>query len=388
MATRSKDLEKLPSFTLGERTNFCQGWKWTQWGKWATFGAFILVVTFLTNPFGVNSTTWHLEGSTMGTFYTVTYRSDIASSKLKPVLENHLSDIEGQLSNWDKDSWISRFNRSDETAYVPIPPHAYRVVKHSLELFTQTNHALDPTLGNLVNLWGFGPSEADRPPDAQLIRGALEATGAEKLILKDGPPRIAKAHPALQLNVSAVAKGYAADVLAQQLELEGITDYLVNIGGEMRTSGRPENRSSWKVAIQRPDPNTRDGQAHVTINLITAGLATSGDYRRFLEIDGQRYPHILDPKTGWPIQTDLASATIIAPTSMQADGIATACLVLGLQNARELIERTPDAEGLFIQRIKQDKFRTFTTSGWPGSRLQSRLQKDMGINTSLNAQVP
>ncbi|MFH5884505.1 FAD:protein FMN transferase [Halalkalibaculum sp. DA3122] len=311
----------------------------------------------------------------MGTFYTVTYRADIPPVELKPALEEHLSEIEAQLSNWKNDSWISRFNHSRDTSFVAIPMHACEVVKAALVLARQTDRALDPTLGNLINLWGFGPAKADRTPDRQTIREALKATGPGKIILAEKPARIAKTDPDLKLNVSSIAKGYAADVLARALEQDGITNYIVNIGGEMRVSGHPEDGSSWKVAIQKPDPGARDGQAHVTIQLSKAGLATSGDYRRYLEIGGQRYPHILDPQTGRPVQTDLVSATIIASTSMQADGLATACLVLGLQKAQEVIAGMPGAEGLFIQRDEDNQYHTHTTPGWPDAKLQGRKPK-------------
>ncbi|MDX1638584.1 MAG: FAD:protein FMN transferase [Balneolaceae bacterium] len=324
----------------------------------------LIIVGLVTISCSNRSASQHLEGTTMGTFYTVSYRADISPHELKSVLNKHLSEIEVQLSNWDNDSWISRFNHSQNTDFVPIPMHAYRVVKNTLDMAVQTNRALDPTLGSLINLWGFGPVKTDHPPDTQTIREALEATGPEKIVLKDEPERIAKLDPGLQLNVSSVAKGYAADLLARALNQQGVTDYLVNIGGEMRVSGHPDGGPSWKVAIQKPEPGSRDGQAHVTIQLSKGGLATSGDYRRFLDIDGQRYPHILDPETGRPVQTDLASATIIAPTSMQADGLATACLVLGLQKAQELIAGIPGTKGLFIQRIEKNQFRTVITAGW------------------------
>lgn len=310
------------------------------------------------------------EGSTMGTFYTVTYRGDRATNVIKSALEDHLSTIEDQLSNWKKNSWIRRFNRRETTSSVSLPDHAYEVLRHSLRLARHTNGALDPTLGALINLWGFGPFEEHAPfsgaaPDAQAIQEALQASGSDKLVLTDAPPRIAKTHPALRLNFSAVAKGYAVDVLAQHLESKDITDYMINIGGELRTNGHPQNADAWTISIQRPTPDARDGTAYRTVNLNAAGVATSGDYRRFRTTGDRQYSHLLDPETGRPVQSDLASVTVIASTSAQADGLATACLVLGLQEARDLIARTPNAEGIFIQRVAPGQFRTSTSSGWP-----------------------
>lgn len=363
---------------LAHRLHIRQGWKRYQWRRSAYISsALVLVVLLFINSCSEETAFRHLKGSTMGTFYTVTYRADIATSELKTLLDENLSEIETQLSNWDKESWISRFNNSHGTDLVSIPRHAYQVVKYTLELSSQTKQALDPTLGKLINLWGFGPVKGELPPTDKAIQKAMKATGSKKIMLRSEPTRIAKSHPELQLNVSSVAKGYAVDLLAQELEKKGITDYLINIGGEMRVSGQPESKSVWKIAIQKPAPESRDGQAHVTIELNKAGLATSGDYRRFLEIDGKSYPHILDPETGWPVQTNLASTTIIAPTAMQADGLATACLVLGPQKAQKLINEMPNVEGLFIQRIDHNQYRTFTTLGWPVTKLQILNEKKL-----------
>lgn len=364
-------------YLLANSLYIWKGWDRGQWIRGFIMSAVILVVLIFTNSCGIRTNIHQLEGSTMGTFYTVTYRANIAKSELKTLLKENLSVIETQLSNWDKESWISRFNNNHGTDFISIPQQAFRVVNYALELSAQTNQALDPTIGKLINLWGFGPSKSKLPPTDKSIQEAIKVSGAEKLKLRSKPAQIAKNHPALQLNVSSIAKGYAADVLAGKLEKKDITDYLINIGGEMRINGQPDNKSPWKITIQKPAPESRDGQAYVTIELNKAGLATSGDYRRFLEIDGKSYPHILDPETGWPVQTNLASTTIIAPTAMQADGLATACLVLGLQKAQKLIEKTPNVEGLFIQRIDHNQYRTLTTSGWPDAKLHTINEKKL-----------
>lgn len=308
----------------------------------------------------------------MGTYYKVTYRGQVSTSSLKRKFERRLLAVEDQLSNWNTDSWVRRFNRRDTTGFVPIPNHATRVLRSSLQLADQTNGALDPTMGKLINLWGFGPSDANPPPDRQALQKALRSTGPENLALKSNPRRVAKARSGLHLNLSAVAKGYAVDVLARNLESKGITAYKVNIGGDLRVRGHPRDESGWTIAIQKPAPGARAGKAHTRVSLTEAGVATSGNYRRFQTLDGQRYPHVLNPDTGRPLQSNLASVTIIAPTALRADGLATACLVLGLRDARELIGRTPSAEGLFIERRKPNRFRTHTSSGWPSLSDSSR----------------
>lgn len=338
---------------------------WWYRNAYYIFGIAILFTLFFSNFQDTDSKRWHFTGSTMGTFYTVTYHGDIASNNLKPVFENYLSSIEDQLSNWDEESWISQFNYSDETSLVFIPDHAFHVLNYALELTDYTNGGFDPTLGELIMLWGFGPQEGQRPPNDEAIHAALKATGVEKLTLKDSPPQVAKSHPGLHLNLSAVTKGYAVDLLAQHLESEGIENYVINIGGDMRTSGRPVNQSVWTISIQKPDPDTKGDQAYEKIHLNSAGIATSGDYHRYIKIDGSHYSHILDPETGWPVQSNLASVTIIAPTAVQADGIATACMALGVETAIELVESIEQVEGLFISRKSEGEFETIKSSKWP-----------------------
>lgn len=358
-------MKPLLSGNVNFKNTNCLLNKFRQWERLVLVSIVILLI-LLTSFCSNDQITKNIEGSTMGTFYTVTYQGDTPSSELKPLLENHLSKIENQLSNWDKDSWISHFNSSKVTKFTPAPEHAYQVIKSSLKISAYTNGALDPTLGRLINLWGFGPNKSITPPDTNAIKKLLEASGGEKLKIKDSPPSIAKTHPDLHLNVSSVTKGYAADVLAGYLKSEGIIDYLINIGGDIRISGSPPNNNLWNIAIQRPEPIAQDRDTYVTVELSNAGIATSGDYRRFIEIDGQHYPHVLDPNSGHPVNSKLASVTIIAPTSFQADGIATACLVLGLEQAQKLVERTPNTEGLFIERAKPNQFHSFVSSGWPG----------------------
>jgi thiamine biosynthesis lipoprotein len=310
-----------------------------------------------------------ISGPTMGTTYTVTYRgSHVSGPALKSQLASKLDAIDQALSNWRRDSWIRRFNRRATTRPMTMPRHAHRAVRIALRLAEQTGGAMDPTIARLINLWGFGPVQREERPSAHAIRKALAATGHEQLTLKTNPPRLSKAHPRLALNVSAVAKGYAADVLAKHLEAEGINHYLVNLGGDLRAKGHPPNRDAWPVDIQRPSPEARAHQPQSSIALRDQALATSGDYRRYKTVNGKRYPHILDPRTGRPVDSALASVSVVAPTAAEADGLATACVVLGLPRARKLIEHIPHAEALFIKDSRGEHFNVHTTKGWNGIR--------------------
>lgn len=354
------------SWTKGSKVHW--SWNRTQRNEWVSFSSILLIIILCMNIWGCDSSNKYFKGSTMGTFYNITYRGNIGPNKLKPIVDRHLSEIESQLSNWDQESWISRFNSSRSTEFVRIPQHAHQVMTSILDLSDQTGPVLDPTLGRLINLWGFGPDEVELPPDNQDIQTAIKTTGIAKITLKDDPPRIAKTTPDLKLNLSAMAKGYSADVLAKKIERMGIMNYVVNIGGEMHISGSPSRGSHWRISIQQPSSKARDSKAHASMDLRNTGFATSGDYRRFFEDGGDHYSHIIDPRTGRPTTSNLASVSIMAPTTMQADGLATACLVLGLKKSFELVSRLTDVEGFFIQRVTQDKFRITHTTGWPSTR--------------------
>ena len=309
----------------------------------------------------------------MGTYYRVNYWSDIDEFAIKSMIEEELSEIDQQLSNWNSNSWISQFNRASKDSFVFIPEHAREVFKYYQKLNRQSAGALDPTLGKVISLWGFGPERIDTLPSSESIQKVIGLTGINNIQLSYNPPRIAKANNNLQFNFSALTKGYAADILAQQMEELGIVYYLINIGGDIRVGKHPSKVPGWEVAIQRPD--AREGRAYTNISMKNVGLATSGDYRRFRKADGKRYPHIINPKTGYPVQNNLASVTVLAPKTALADGWATAGMVLGAQKARELIDATKNVEALFIERLEQNKFRTLTTSGWPDQSSKEKTNK-------------
>jgi thiamine biosynthesis lipoprotein len=318
----------------------------------------------------------HITDSTMGTTYAVTYRGgDVSSRALKHQITAKLKAIENALSNWQDNSWIGRFNRRNTTGPMAAPPHARRVLQIALRLAERTNGALDPTLGRLINLWGFGPVDRQGRPSADAIEKALATAGYEKLRLTADPPRLSKTHPRLALNLSAVAKGYAVDVLAEHLEAKDIQHYLINLGGDIKAKGHPPNKNAWQVAIQRPSPSANAQQTESTVALKNQALATSGDYRRYITVDGQRFPHILDPATGRPARSALASASITAPTAARADGLATACVVMGLPRARQCIETLPNVEALFIERVQPNRFKVHVTKAWDASQSPSRDQQ-------------
>jgi thiamine biosynthesis lipoprotein len=203
------------------------------------------------------------------------------------------------------------------------------------------------TVASLVDAWGFGPAgKRNRPSDDEIAR-LLKATGAGRLELDPAARTVRKTRPDVRCDLSAIAPGYAADRLWAQLAERGFTDFLVDVGGELRTRGRNERGEPWRIAIDRPEPGGDAVQR--TVSVSNLAIATSGDYRKYREVDGLRVTHILDPRTGRPIAHRLASVTVIDQLAVRADGLATALMVLGTGEGLALAEKL-NLAALFIER--------------------------------------
>jgi len=310
---------------------------------------------FLTRPAGEEY--FSFDGPTMGTRYSVTggplpLKNDLES--LQAALEARLAAIVAVFSTWEADSEISRLNANDSTEWIEISPEFLAVLQEARGISELTDGAFDVTVGPLVNLWGFGPDmgEDDIPPEAE-IDAARERVGFELLELREDPPSLRKARGDVVIDLSAIAKGYAVDELAALLAGAGVLNYLVEIGGELRGQGLNEQGEPWRIAIERPVPGERSVQR--VLGLRDAGLATSGDYRNFFQVDGERYAHVIDPASGRPVAHRLASVTVLADSAMTADGLATGLLVLGPEAALELA-RQHDLAVYFIE-IDGENFR-------------------------------
>lgn len=274
-----------------------------------------------------------ISGSTMGTTYSLRVNDCPAprcAAVLRSQVEERLQQLNAALSHYDADSAISRFNRSAGDAWVTVPPDLAFVVAAAQEVAQLTEGAFDPTIAPAVNLWGFGSTgAAGKPataPDPADVAVAREAVGFTKLRARMNPPGLKKTSADLQLDLSAIAKGYAVDQLSLLLESRGLTDYLVEIGGEVRTAGRRSAGAAWRIAIEPP---ASDMAIDYIIVPGDAAVASSGDYRNYYQIGDRQVSHTLDPRTGMPVDHDLAAVSVIAQTAMQADGFATALLVMG-----------------------------------------------------------
>ena len=292
-----------------------------------------------------------IAGSIMGTTYSVRiidppvgYDESATTNDVAELL----AAINRALSTYDSESALSAFNQSTSTTWIETSTRLCDVVAGAQEIGRQTGGAFDITVGPLVNLWGFGPGKfVDEPPSATLVEDTLRRVGNEHLDTDCDRPAMRKKIPDLYVDLSAYAKGYAVDRVAELLNEIGADNYLVEIGGEMRVRGLNARAEPWAIAIERPTPASRIIQT--VVRLSDASLATSGDYRNFFEHEGVHYSHTIDPRTGWPVRHSAASVTVIADEAARADALATALLVLGPDDGMALAEQERIA-ALFLIR--------------------------------------
>ncbi len=322
-----------------------------------------------------------IRGRTMGTSYQVRIAREnekLDEQQLRGLIQGRLDALDLALSNWKPDSEISRFNasRSMRPFRFAYPP-AGEIIGDALEIARLTGGAFDPTVGGLVELWGFGARKRkpdDGLPDAAAIRRVLKRTGYRRLRLNGASVR--KNHPELTLNLSAIAKGYGADLVFEALKKAGHAAVMVEIGGEVRVGRPPAGRRNWRIGIEAPDYGRGGRRAYAVAYLNNRALATSGDYRNYFKVGERRFSHIIDPRTGHPSRAGVVSATIVGPKCGRADGLATALLVMDVRRGLRLIESLPGYEALLLVRDIEAKngMREYRTSGM-GRYLTAESQK-------------
>jgi len=269
------------------------------------------------------------RGRTMGTGYSVQSAEPNGLSKaLEADTAALLEQIETRMSTYLPSSELSRFNASRDTDWMPLSAPNARVIASALEASAASGGAFDATVGPLVNLWGFGPDDrrGAAPAEAE-IGAALERVGYANIELDAAGEAIRKLRADAYLDLSGIAKGHAVDDVAELLERHGHTAYLAEIGGELRARGTKEDGSAWRVAIERPTAGRR--AVYRVVELRDAAIATSGDYRNFFDAGGQRYSHSIDPRGGRPVAHELASVSVIADSTMEADALSTALMIQG-----------------------------------------------------------
>jgi len=290
-----------------------------------------------------------IQGETMATYYQVTCKP--CMPELKNELDQLLKNINQSVNHYDPNSFISFFNQSefgialDHNQSLEYFSPNFNVAK---QIKTKTNGAYDPTIMPIVNYWGFGYTEkkAVTKVDSLMIDSLLQYVNMDFIELtKDS---ISKTLKGIQLDFSSIAKGFAADELARYLDGQNITDYLVNIGGEIVAKGSNSAQKPWSLGINVPSTDARLNEAIAYVGISNKGMATSGDYRNFYEVNGVKYSHTMNPLTGYPSLSDVLSVTVIAKDCMNADAWATAFMAIGLEKSLHLAEQEPELEALFI----------------------------------------
>jgi len=308
-----------------------------------------------------------ISGQTMGT----TYHIKVVTSNLKKIfnlkekIDKRLEEINKSMSTYRKDSEISQFNA------LKIPRQRFKVsldfaqvIMESKRLYKLTGGAWDGSIYPLVNLWGFGMSERkNRLPAKEKIVRLLKDVGFDNIDLVDGR-YLLKKKASISIDLASIAKGYAVDKVAELIKKEDIKNFLVEIGGEVYASGVRKDDKQWRIGINRPRKESPYDEIYKIVTLKDKAFATSGDYRKFFEVKGKRYSHILNPKTGYPVANGVVSVSIIADTCTFADGLATAVMVMGRKKGLELINALPDVEGMIVVRQAGSQLVDYPSSGF------------------------
>ena len=298
-------------------------------------------------------------GETQGTYYSVIYYDD-QQMDFQYEIDSILKDFDLSLSLWVPNSIISMLNRNDTMVFLDhFFIENFEIAK---EVANKTNGAFDPTVGSLVRAWGFG-FDATKSVDDKIIDSILQFTGYQKIRIENR--RLVKDDIRTTVDFNAIAQGYSVDLLGSFLEEQGIMNYLVDIGGEVKARGNKPDGTDWKVGIEKPTKNKNDlRDLKAVITLKDKSIATSGNYRKFYEENGVRYSHTINPKTGHPVQHSLLSVSVTAESTAIADAYATAFMVMGLEDAKTYISEDSSLEAFFIYADEQGNYQTYASEGF------------------------
>ncbi|WP_424963203.1 FAD:protein FMN transferase [Ekhidna sp.] len=299
---------------------------------------------------------FHIQGQTMGTIiYNVKYVASEVDG-LDAMISQELRDFNQSLSTYISDSEISRLNKTGSLTYES--KFIYPVLKASKEVFDQTRGTFDPSLGPLVQAWGFGPDKNVPNPDSAKVDSLKAVIGFGRVSFDENQVSLPTN---FQLDFSAIAKGYAVDVVAELLEEKGIENYMVEIGGEVRCRGRNDQDKPWALGIEDPTVQSNEQKLMAIVRLKNLSLATSGNYRNYFEKEGKIYAHIIDPRTGYTAKHNLLSASVFASDCMTADAYATAFMVLGLEYSKEIMN-AQNLDAILIYR-SENGIESFVSEG-------------------------
>ncbi len=300
-----------------------------------------------------------LNGETMGTTYSISIvkNSQTAMNKVKiqHEIDSLLFVFNSIFSTYSSSSEISKINADTSRFPLSVSGEFYQLLEESQQMYYETGGKFDITIKPLISLWSFDSEfSSEKIPMENAVNEALTQIGMDQILLDKHT--VLKNNPNVQFDMNAIAKGRGVDKIAHFLKSAGFQHFIVEIGGEVYASGVNKNNSFWKIGIKHPEEFSKDITAIAAFS--NSGMATSGTYQHFFNWEGKDYSHILDPRTGWPVEHDLISATVIAETCAKADAIATALIVMGFENALHWIEQTEGVECYLIRRDKESRVLT------------------------------
>ena len=325
---------------------------------------FILTMVMVACQPSVNEKVYLIEGEAQGSTYHIKYIAE-RDENLKPAIDSILEVIDRSMSTYRPDSAISKINQGDTT--VVVDEHFRKVFEASQQIWQESEGLFDPTVGVLVNAWGFGKqkiSEADLPTDKK-IDSLKKYVGFDKVSLTE-KNLIKKRYTEILFDFNAIAQGYTSDVVANYLSARGIKNYIVEIAGEMYLKGKNTvEDKSWTIGVENPLKPLDDRDLVATIQFTNQGLATSGNYRKvWTDSNGRKYVHSINPLTGRATQSDVLSATVVAPSTMLADGYATMFMVMGLAKSKAFLEKHPDLAVLLVYSDDKHQEATYKTKSF------------------------
>ena len=325
---------------------------------------FILTMVMVACQPSVNEKVYLIEGEAQGSTYHIKYIAE-RDENLKPAIDSILEVIDLSMSTYRSDSAISKINQGDTT--VVVDEHFRKVFEASQQIWQESEGLFDPTVGVLVNAWGFGKqkiSEADLPTDKN-IDSLRKYVGFDKVALTE-KNLIKKRYTEILFDFNAIAQGYTSDVVANYLSTRGIKNYIVEIAGEMYLKGKNTvEDKSWTIGVENPLKPLDDRDLVATIQFTNQGLATSGNYRKvWTDSNGRKYVHSINPLTGRATQSDVLSATVVAPSTMLADGYATMFMVMGLAKSKAFLEKHPDLAVLLVYSDDKHQEATYKTKSF------------------------
>lgn len=290
----------------------------------------------------------HNTGFIFGTTYSITYQNN---KDLQAEIEAEMNEVDAALSPFNKRSIITAVNNNHQ---IKLNQKFMQVFNLAENISHETDGAFDITVAPLVNEWGFGFRKGVNPTK-HVIDSLRQIVGYQKVALING--KVVKKDPRINLDCSGIAKGYGSDCVANLLHRHGIENFMVEIGGEIVTAGVNPDRVPWKIGVTKPvdNPTQQNGELQTVLNVTDKAMATSGNYRNFYYKGGRKYAHTIDPKTGYPVQHNILSSTVIADNCATADAYATAFMVLGLNKAKVILQRHPELMAYFIYSDKNGK---------------------------------